>query len=103
MVAYCTQQVPALDGNSDINPWTYMDFYFRGKSFREEYLLVPQLRAVLTCPVMLLTATCTSSMFSDMLDIMMIEEKEIHVVSQQCDLQDTHLTLLRNDMVEWVI
>ena len=56
--------------------------FYRGKTFREDYLKVPSLRVILpNCPVMALTATTTQEMVKDILKTLHISECEMDFVA----------------------
>ena len=60
-------------------------FIFRGETFRESYLKVPEVMSYLKCPVLMLTATATQEMVDEIIDRMNLEPKLVQTVSVSCN------------------
>ncbi|XP_071500236.1 ATP-dependent helicase wrn-1-like [Diadema antillarum] len=66
-----------------------------GLTFREEYLRVHTLRSRLTCPVLMLSATCTDRMVTAVCENLSLRREEVKIVALSPDRPNIHLEIAR--------
>ncbi|XP_077996733.1 ATP-dependent DNA helicase RecQ-like [Glandiceps talaboti] len=63
-----------------------------GDDFREEYRKISFLRSLVTCPILILTATCTEAMRKEILSCLLLTETEVKTIAVTPDRPNIFLT-----------